>query len=251
MSVYLDVGERLDDLMLSGYKIIQHPKRFRFSMDPVLLSAFVYVEAGERVVDLGAGNGILPLLLAGKTEAGEITGIEIQAELAWMAKRSVKLNNLEDRVRIVPGDLRDKDGLEPGVWDVVVTNPPYRRRGSGKVNPHSGKAIAHHEITCTLRDVVAAAARLLRAKGRFAIVYRPARLNELLAEMDNAGIAPKRGRMVYPHIGDPANLVLVEGQKGGGPDMDWDAPLIVYKDTQGNYTEETLRMYGMDPDREG
>ena len=246
MPVYLDVGERLDDLMLQGYKIIQHPKRFCFSMDPVLLSAFVSVGAGERVIDLGAGNGILPLLLAGKTEAGEITGIEIQAELAWMAKRSVKLNALEDRVRIVAGDLRDKDIVEQGTWDVVVTNPPYRRRGSGKVNPYSGKAIAHHEITCTLHDVVGAAARLLRDRGRFAMVYRPARLNELLREMDSAGIAPKRGRMVYPHADSPANLVLVEGQKGGGPDMAWEPPLIVYKDRQGRYTEEALKMYGMD-----
>mgnify|MGYP000521888290 CR=1 FL=1 len=251
MAVYLDVGERLDDLMLKGYKIIQHPKRFCFSMDPVLLSSFVNVGPGERIVDLGTGNGILPLLLAGKSEAGEIIGIEIQAELAWMAKRSVKLNGLEDRVRIIPGDLRDPEILRPGTWDVVVSNPPYRRRDSGKVNPSSGKAIAHHEITCTLHDVAAAAGRLLKNKGRFAIVYRPERLNELLAEMDGAGIAPKRGRMVYPHAGDPANLVLVEGVKGGGPDMKWEAPLIVYKDKQGNYTDETLKMYGMDADRDG
>ena len=251
MPVYLDVGERLDDLMLGGYKIIQHPKRFCFSMDPVLLSSFVNIKSGERVIDLGAGNGILPLLLAGKSEAAQITGIEIQAELAWMAKRSVKLNGLEERVRIVPGDLRDPGILEASAWDVVVSNPPYRRRGSGKVNPYSGKAIAHHEITCTLHDVAAAAGRLLKNKGRFAIVYRPARLNELLAEMDGAGIAPKRGRMVYPHMGDPANLVLVEGVKGGGPDMEWAAPLIVYRDKQGHYTEETLGMYGMDAARGG
>jgi len=251
MPVYLDVGERLDDLMLKGYKIIQHPKRFCFSMDPVLLSAFVNVGPGERVIDLGAGNGILPLLLAGKTEAAEIVGIEIQAELAWMAKRSVKLNGLAGRVRIIPGDLRDPELVEQGVWDTVVSNPPYRRRGSGKVNPYSGKAIAHHEITCTLRDVVAAAGRLLRNKGRFAIVYRPDRLNELLTEMDGAGIAPKRGRMVYPHMGDAANLVLVEGLKGGGPDMTWEAPLIVYRDKQGTYTDDTLRMYGMDAARDG
>lgn len=247
MPVYLDVGERLDDLMLRGYRIIQHPKRFCFSMDPVLLSDFARVEAGDIVADLGSGNGILPLLLAGKTEAARITGIEIQAELAWMAKRSVKLNGLEDRVRIIAGDFRDLEALAPGEWDVVVTNPPYLRRGSGKVNPYSGKAIAHHEIACTLHDVVAAASRLLRNKGRFAIVYRPARLNELLAEMDAAGIAPKRGRMVYPHSTSPANLVLVEGIKNGGPDMAWEAPLIVYKDNEGNYTEEIFRIYGMNP----
>lgn len=240
----LEAGERLDDLMLHGYKIIQHPDRFCFSMDPVLLSAFVQVGAGERVADLGCGTGILPLLLAGKTGAAEITGIEIQPELAGMARRSAALNGLTDRVRIVYGDLKDPEILEAGAWDTVVSNPPYRRRGSGKVNPRSVKAIAHHEIACTLRDVVSAAARLLRPKGRFAIVYRPARLAELLCDMERAGIPPKRGRMVYPKAHSSANMVLVEGIKGAGPDMVWEAPLTVYNE-DGTYTGEVLAMYGM------
>lgn len=244
----LEAGERLDDLMLRGYKIIQHPDRFCFSMDPVLLSAFVRIGPGERVADLGTGTGILPLLLAGKTEADLITGIEIQPELARMARRSAALNGLTDRVRIVCGDLKDPELLEAGAWDTVVSNPPYRRRGSGKVNPRSVRAIAHHEIACTLGDVVAAAARLLRPKGRFFLVYRPARLAELLGEMDRTGIAPKRGRMVHPKAHSPANLVLIEGIKGAGPGMVWEAPLVVYND-DGAYTGEVLAMYGMDAAR--
>lgn len=250
MPVYLEAGERLDDLMLKGYKIIQNPNRFCFSMDPVLLSAFVTVNAGDRVADLGSGNGILPLLLAGKTEAAQITGVEIQPELAGEALRSVRLNKLGELIKIVHGDIKNPRVLAPGAWDVAVSNPPYRRRGSGRLNSLSVKAIAHHEIACTLRDVVGAAARLLRDRGRFAIVYRPERLAELLGEMDRAGLTPKRGRMVYPKPGSAVNLVLVEGVKGGKPDMAWEAPLIVYRGEGGEYTDEICRMYGMDAARE-
>lgn len=246
MKIDLKPGERLDDLQLKGYEIIQHPGRFCFGMDAVLLSAFARVKTGECVLDLGTGTGILPILLAGKTNGKHFTGLEIQPESAEMASRSVLHNELQERVSIVEGDIKEASSIF-GVdsFDVVTTNPPYMIGGHGLANPESAKAIARHEVLCTLDDILRESARVLKANGKFFMVHRPFRLAEILNGMSQFGIEPKRMRLVYPHIDKEPNMVLVEGIRGAKPRMTVEPPLIVYE-KDGSYTEELLKCYGMD-----
>ena len=174
---WIHPGERLDDLQLDGLKILQNPAGFCFGMDAVLLSHFVRLKEGERMLDLGTGTGVIPLLLSGKTRNTHFTGLEIQKESADMARRSVLLNHQEDRITIIEGDLRKADGIFPAAsFDAITCNPPYMAAGKGLVNPESQRAIARHEILCTLQDVVSAAAYLLKDGGRFFLVHRPMRL---------------------------------------------------------------------------
>lgn len=242
----LKPGERLDDLQLKGYEIIQHPGRFCFGMDAVLLSAFAKVKTGECVLDLGTGTGILPILLAGKTEGRHFTGLEIQPESADMAKRSVLHNDLQEKVQIVEGDIKEASAIFGAAsFDVVTTNPPYMIGGHGLANPESAKAIARHEVLCVLEDVLRESAKVLKSGGKFFMVHRPFRLAEILNGMSCAGIEPKRMRLVYPYIDKEPNMVLIEGVRGGRPRMTVDPPLIVYE-KDGGYTKEILEHYGMD-----
>lgn len=236
--------ERLDDLQIGGYKLIQDREKFCFGIDAVLLSDFATAKAGDRVIDMGTGTGVIPILLAAKTDAYRIIGVEIQEAMVEMAGRSVALNNLGDRVSIIHGDI--STGLEElgkGKWDVVVSNPPYKKRGSGLLNPESGKAIARHEILCTLDDVLKTGAGLLRDRGRFFMIHRPDRLIDILVGMRGVGLEPKRIRLVHPYIGKAPNLLLIEGVLGGRPYLKWMPPLYVY-DSKGNYTDEICRIYG-------
>lgn len=245
MTTNLKPGERLDDLQIKGYEIIQHPGRFCFGMDAVLLSAFAKVKAGECVLDLGTGTGILPILFAAKTEGRHFTGLEIQEESADMAQRSVRHNRMEDRVEIVTGDINEASTIFGGSsFDVVSTNPPYMIGGHGLANSESAKAIARHEVLCTLDDVLREGAKVLRPGGRFYMVHRPFRLAEILAKMIAAGIEPKRMRLVYPYVDKEPNMVLVEGIRGAKPRMTVEPPLIVYE-KDGKYTREVLEHYGM------
>ena len=237
-------GERIDDLQRSGLRILQDPDRFCFGMDAVLLSGFVTVKRGEKVTDLCTGTGIIPLLLSAKTEASEIDGIEIQPEMADMARRSVMMNGLEDRVRIVCGDLRKAGSAgERESRDVVTCNPPYMAAGSGIVNPEDVKALARHEVTCTLEDAVRETARLLRNGGRTAWVYRPNRLSELFACFRQYHLEPKRLKFVHPYLDREANMVLVEAVKGGGSFLKAEAPLVVFR-KDGEYMPEIRDIYG-------
>lgn len=246
MPTRLKDGERLDDLQIKGYRIIQHPGRFCFGMDAVLLSAFAKVRKGECVLDLGTGTGILPLLLEAKTEGKHFTGLEIQKESADMAARSVAVNGLEEKIDIVEGDICMASSLfGADSFDVVTTNPPYMTGQHGLVNPQSAKAVARHEILCTLEDVLRESARLLRPRGRFYMVHRPFRLAEILDYMRRVGIEPKRMRLVYPYVDKEPNMVLIEGMRGANQRMTVEAPLIVYQ-KGGSYTEEILRLYGLD-----
>ena len=241
---YLRPGERLDDLQRSDLRIIQDPSKFCFGMDAVLLSGFVTVKPGERVTDLCTGGGIIPLLLSAKTEASRITGIEIQPEMAGMADRSVRLNGLEDRVRILCGDLRVRGAAgEDGSQDVVTCNPPYMAAGNGIPNPEDALALARHELTCTLEDAVRETARLLRNGGRTAWVYRPHRLTELFAVMRKYRLEPKRLKFVHPFADREANMVLIEASKGGGSFLKVEAPVVVFR-APGEYTPEIREVYG-------
>lgn len=244
MNVSLLPGERIDDLERNNYKIIQNPARFCFGMDAVLLSGFALVKQGESVIDLGTGNGIIPLLLSAKTPGKHFVGLEIQPENVEMAQRSVKLNDIEDRVEIVEGDICNASSrFGKASFDVVTSNPPYMLGNHGLVNPDSAKAIARHEIMCTLDDVCREAALLLKPQGRFYLVHRPFRLAEIIVKLKEYKLEPKRMKLVHPFIDKEPNMVLIEAVRGGNPRMTVEAPLIVYKEKD-VYTDEIYDIYG-------
>lgn len=244
MAIKLYPGERLDDLQRNGYKIIQNEKKFCFGMDAVLLSGFARVKEAERVLDMGTGTGIIPILLAGKTQGRHFTGLEIQRESADMAMRSVQINHLEERISIIEGDIREADTLFGAAsFDVITCNPPYMTGQHGLVNPNQPKAIARHEICCTLEDVIRQASRLARPGGRFYLVHRPFRLAEIMNVMISYKLEPKRMRLVYPFADREPNMVLLEGIRGGKSRITVEKPLIVYK-SPGVYTDEIYEWYG-------
>lgn len=244
MTIKLYPDERLDDLQRNGYKIIQNSKKFCFGMDAVLLSGFAEVKEGERALDMGTGTGIIPILLAGKTKGRHFTGLEIQKESADMAMRSVQYNKLEERISIIEGDIREAGTLfAPASFDVVTSNPPYMTGNHGLLNPDSAKAIARHEICCTLEDVVSQAAKVLRPGGRFYMVHRPFRLAEIFTVLVKYRLEPKRMRLVYPFVDKEPNMVLIQALKGGNSRITCDPPLIVYQ-KPGVYTQEIYDIYG-------
>ena len=237
--------ERLDDLQVNGYEIIQHPGKFCFGMDAVLLANFARVKKEERALDLGTGTGIIPILLTAKTEGQSFVGLEIQEESADMARRSVSHNRLEEKVEIITGDIKEAAEIfGPVSFDVITVNPPYMIGQHGIANASDTKAIARHEVLCTLDDVLRESAKILKPKGRFYMVHRPFRLAEILSKMVAAGIEPKRMRMVHPFLDKEPNMVLIEGSRGGNSRMTVEPPLIVYKEV-GVYNDELLAEYGM------
>lgn len=236
--------ETLDDLQLNGINIIQKKSGFRFGVDAVILANFAKVKNGAKVIDLCTGTGIIPLIIAGKTKAKDIIGVEIQECFAEMAGRSVVLNNLEERMRFVCGDLKDKEMLKSlGRADVVTVNPPYKLMNAGIKNPNDTLAIARHEIKCSLEDVISSSRIILKDNGRLYIVHRPERLADIFCLMRKYKIEPKRVRMVHPSANKAPNIVLVEGQRDGRPFLKFDEPLYVY-DENGNYSKQINEIYG-------
>jgi tRNA1Val (adenine37-N6)-methyltransferase len=241
---YLKPGERVDDLHRNHYKIIQNTNKFCFGMDAVLLSGFARVLPGERALDLGTGTGIIPILLEAKTEGKHFTGLEIQEESADMARRSVEMNGLVDKIDIVIGDIKEASALfGQASFDVVTCNPPYMNHGHGLVNPTDAKAIARHEILCSLEDVLREASRLLKVGGRFYLVHRPFRLVEIMNKLTAYKLEPKRMKLVHPYVDKEPNMVLLECVKGGKSMLKVEAPLIVYKEPK-VYTQEIYDIYG-------
>lgn len=244
MESELRPGERIDDLQRCGYRIIQNKDSFCFGMDAVLLSGFAQVKQGEAALDLGTGTGIIPILLEAKTEGRHFTGLEIQKTSADMARRSVQLNDLTHKISIVEGDIKEAVSIfGRASFDVVTSNPPYMTGSHGIVNPNLPKAIARHEVLCTLEDVISQAAALLRENGRFYMVHRPFRLAEIMSLMVSYKLEPKRMRLVYPFVDKEPNMVLIEGLKGGRSRITVEKPLIVYRE-QGVYTDEIYEVYG-------
>lgn len=237
-------NERIDDLQRNHYKIIQNTKKFCFGMDAVLLSGFAKVKEGEQVLDLGTGTGIIPILLEAKTKGKHFSGLEIQEESASMAKRSVELNNLQDKIDIVVGDIKEASNIFGAAsFDVVTTNPPYMTDSHGLLNPNMEKAIARHELLCTLEDVIRESSKLLKTNGRFYMVHRPFRLAEIIVVMKKYKLEVKHMRFVHAFIDKEPNMVLIEAMKGGKPRVTVDSPLIVYKEP-GVYNEEIYEIYG-------
>lgn len=237
-------GERIDELQRNGYRIIQNPERFCFGMDAVLLSGFARAKKQERCLDLGCGNGIIPILMEAKTEGKHFTGLEIQPESADMARRSVALNGLHDRIDIVEGDIKDASKIfGASSFHVVTTNPPYMTAQHGLTNLYEAKTIARHEVLCNLEDIIRESARLLMPGGRFYMVHRPFRLAEIISLMVQYRMEPKRMRLVYPYVDREPNMVLIEGLRGGKSRMTVEKPLIVYKEP-GKYTDEIYDVYG-------
>ena len=237
-------NERIDDLQRNGLKIIQKTDGFCFGMDAVLLSGFAHVKRGEKVLDMGTGTGIIPLLLSAKTQGEHFTALEIQKEIAEMAARSVAMNHLEDKIEIVNGDIKEASRIFGGAsFDVVTTNPPYMNDAHGLKNPTEVKAISRHEVLCTLDDVVREGAKVLKSGGRMYMVHRPHRLIEIITAMKQYKLEPKRMCMVHPFKDKEANMVLIEAVKGGGSWLKMDAPIIVYKEP-GVYTDEIYSIYG-------
>lgn len=242
MTVELMEGERLDDLQ-NGYRLIQDPQDFCYGIDAVLLAWFARVKPGERVLDLGTGSGVVPLLLKGRTEGGHFTGLEIQEKSANMARRSVAWNHLEEDVSIITGDIKEAAGIfGPASFHVVTSNPPYMTGSHGLVNPHQPKAIARHEILCTLEDVVSQAAKVLVSNGRFYMVHRPFRLAEIMGLMMKYHLEPKRMQLVYPYVDREPNMVLIEALRGGRPRITVEKPLIVYERPR-VYTKDIEEIY--------
>lgn len=225
----LKAGERLDDLQLGGLELIQNPDGFCFGVDAVFLSDFARVKTGERVLDLGTGNGIIPILLSAKTKGEKFTGLEIQAETADMARRSVAYNGLESRVEIVTGDIKEAAELfRPSFFDVITVNPPYMLAEHGLKNPDTAKAAARHEVLCTLDDILRESMKLLQDKGRFYMVHRPFRLTEIMIKMNHYKIEPKRIQFIHPYIDKEPVLVLVEGVRSAKPRVTIEPPIIIY-----------------------
>lgn len=236
--------ETLDDLQLKGIFVIQKRRAFRFGVDAVLLANFAQVKRNHKVVDLCTGTGIVPFILAGKTESNDIIGVEIQEEFVDMANRTVMYNNLDKRIKFYCKDLKNTSFLKTiSEADVVTVNPPYKLANSGLINEVDKNAIARHEILCNLEDVIVACKTLLRDNGRMYMVHRPDRLVDIFTLMRKHRIEPKRIRMVHPSAKKAPNIVLVEGQKFGGAFLKWEDPLYVHNE-DGGYTEEIDRIYG-------
>lgn len=243
MEIQMREGERLDNLQ-NGYWIYQSVKDFCYGIDAVLLSGFVKVKPGERVLDMGTGTGIIPILLRAKTQGEHFTGLEIQEKSAQMAVRSVVYNHLEQDIDIVQGDIKEAARIFGAAsFHVVTSNPPYMTGNHGLKNENEAKAIARHEVLCNLEDVVSQAAKVLTPHGRFYMVHRPFRLAEIMGTLMKYQLEPKRLQMVYPFVDKEPNMVLIEALKGGKPRITVEKPLIVYE-KDGSYTDEIRRIYG-------
>lgn len=245
MLLMLNPNERIDIIPGTNYKIIQNKEKFSYGMDAILLSSFV--KAKGVVVDLGTGTGIIPLRIYNEENVDIIYGVEIQEEVVNMAKRSVELNNLQDKIKILNADLKElTKHFKKASVDVVTTNPPYIKKGA-LINPAENFAISRHEIACTIEDIIKISSYLLKPLGKLYMVHRPNRLVDIIYNLRKYNIEPKYIRFVQPKIGKKPNLVLMECVKGGKPDLKFYDPLIVYNDDN-TYTDEIFKIYGMTKD---
>ena len=244
MKIELKENERIDDLEFKGLKIIQNEKGFCFGIDSVLLSDFAKnIKKGSKVLDLGTGTGIISILLCGKTELKKVIGVELQEEVADMANRSSILNNLENRFQVLNENILNLNKLyKKQTFDVIVTNPPYKKKDTGIINEDEKKIISRHEITANLEDFIKSSKDLLKDKGEFYMVHRPERLVDILSLLRKYKIEPKEIRFVFSNKNKEPKLVLIKGIKNAKPFLKIDKNLYIYDDN-GNYTDEILKIY--------
>jgi len=235
--------ETLESLFGGRLKVLQKKKGYRYTIDSVLLAHFVEPKKRDRIIELGAGSGVISLLLAFRNPGVRVTGLEIQADLADMAARSVSMNGLEERVKMICGDARKAaEFLETRSQDVAVFNPPYRKIGSGQVNPATEKALSRHEIAGSIADFLKAASHALEPGGRICMIYPCSRMVEAIHRMRAGKMEPKRLRMVHSKPGSRGDFILVEGMKGGGEELAVLPPLYIYKESDG-YSEELEELF--------
>ena len=244
MEKFLKENERIDDLELDNLKIIQNKNGFCFGIDSVLLTDFAKtIRPNSSVIDLGTGTGVLPILLSSKTKNTTFVGVEVQNDVAEMAERSIKLNKLEDRIAVLNTNILDlKERYKRGNFDVIITNPPYKKLNSGLKNEQESKIISRHETTASLEDFIDIASYLLKDLGEFYMVHRPDRLVDIFYLMRSKKIEPKKIRFVYPNKNKNANLILIKGIKNAKPFLQYEKNLYIYNE-DGNYTEEILKIY--------
>ncbi len=236
--------ERIDDLQIKGYQIIQNVNGFCFGMDAVLLSGYASPKRNAKVMDLCTGTGIIPILMEAKYQIAHIDGLEYQEDYVEMANRSVLMNHQEETIQILQGDVKNvREYFQADSYDMVTCNPPYMTGSHGLTNEDFVKAVARHEILCSLDDVIMAAKWLLKPTGHFVMVHRPFRLAEMMYKLKEHKLEPKRMRLVYPYVDKEPNMVLIDAVKGGRERVTVDSPLIVYE-KDGTYTEEIYKIYG-------
>ena len=245
--IELKKDEVIDDLEFEGLKIIQNNNWFKFGIDSVLLSDFSKnIKNNSLILDIGTGTGIISILLSKKINAKKIIGIEVQPEIADMAKRSVKLNNLENKIEIINDDIKNIENyFSNNYFDSIVTNPPYQKNNTGLKSESKEKLISKHEIECNLKDIIKNSYKVLKDKGEFYMVHRPERLADIICTMRENKIEPKEIRFVYPKINEKPNLILIKGVKNAKEFLKVQKPLIIYNES-GNYTNEILKIYGKD-----
>lgn len=240
----LNENERIDDLQYKGLKLIQNKDGFCFGVDSVLLSDFAKtIKKNSTVVDIGTGTGIIGLLLCKKTQLKKIYGVEIQKDVAEMAKRSIQLNHLEDKFEIINCDINNIfEFLSPNSIDCIVTNPPYKKVGTGVKNEDEKQMISRHEVKCTLEDIIEKGAKLLKDRGEFYMVHRAERLVDIMCILREYRLEPKNVRFVHSRANKKPNLILVKAIKYANPFLKIDKPLVIY-DENGEYTDEINKIY--------
>lgn len=244
MYIELKENERIDDLEFKGYKIIQNSEGFCFGIDSILLSDFAKnIKKGSKVIDLGTGTGILPILLSGKTQLKQVIGVEIQEEVAHMAKRSVEINSLQNKITIINENVLNIENIYgKESFDAIVTNPPYKKVNTGIQNENEKKLISRHEITASLEDFIKVSKNILKDKGEFYMVHRPERLVDIIYLMRKYKIEPKQIKFVAPNVRKEPNLVLIKGIKNAKEFLKFENILYVYNE-DGSYTDEILKIY--------
>ena len=243
--INLEKNERIDDLEINGLKIVQNEKWFCFGVDAVLLSDFAKkMKKGAKLLDLGTGTAILPILLSAKTDFEKAVGVEVQEELCKMARKSVMLNGLENRIEILCKNIKElNENFEKNTFDVVITNPPYKKERSGIINENIQKVISRHEIEANLEDFIKISFDLLKDKGEFYMVHHPERLTDILFYMRKYKIEPKNLKFVFSRQNKIPKLVLIKGVKNAKAFLNVEPNLYIYDDN-GNYTDEFLKIYG-------
>ncbi len=245
MEIELKENERIDDLEYKGLRIIQNREWFCFGIDSILLTNFAKdSKRGSKILDLGTGTGIISILISKKVENAKVTAIEIQDEVAEMAQRSVKLNNLEENIQIINEDIKNiSEKIGQAKFDVVITNPPYKKKETGIVNENNVKMVSRHEITANLEDFIKVASEQLKERGTFYMINRPERIIDIFEYLRKYKLEPKEIQFIYPSKEKSPNGILVKAVKNGGDFLKVREPLIIYNEDS-TYTNEVLKIYG-------